>query len=86
MHWLKLDNSEASAMEGKTYVSRYSSCPYQVAGLHPAPCRGVVSQLLVGRPIEIFEIACRKLIAALVPYLPHRPLVKTTGQANVHRC
>jgi hypothetical protein len=72
-------------MKGKTYIPRDGSCPDQVASAHPAPCRGVVSQLLVGRPIEIFEIACRKLIAALVPYLPHTPLAKITGQANTHR-
>jgi hypothetical protein len=70
---------------GKTYIPRYSSCADQVSSAHPAPSRGVVGQLLVGCPIEIFEIACRKLIAALVPYLSHRPLAKTTGQANAHR-
>jgi hypothetical protein len=73
-------------MMGKTYIPRYSSCTDQVSSAHPTPCRGMVGQLLVGRPIEIFEIACRKLIAALVPYLSHRPLAKTTGQGNAYRC
>jgi hypothetical protein len=52
-----------------THIARHSSCPDEVAGSHATPCRGVMSKLLVRRPVEVFKIARRQFIASLVPYI-----------------
>ena len=52
-----------------TYIARYRPCANEISSSHTAACGGVVGELLVGRPVQVSQIACRELIALLVPYI-----------------